>query len=83
VTPSTSDNSETPRSRRIRADQVRVQEGRILTSANHEHSGGLHVRPILENGVVRRIEVQCSCGQHMTVVCVYPEGANEPEGAAT
>lgn len=33
----------------------------------------MHVRPILEGGVVRRIEVHCSCGQHVTVVCVYPE----------
>ena len=72
-------SDEAPRARRIRASQVRVEDGKVLSSASGSDSGGLQVRPILENGVVRRIEVLCSCGQHMTVICVYPEADGEGE----
>ncbi|PIE22960.1 MAG: hypothetical protein CSA62_09495 [Planctomycetota bacterium] len=72
-------SDQAPRARRIRASQVRVEDGKVLSSAASCDSGGLQLRPILENGIVRRIEVLCSCGQQMTVVCVYPEAGDEGE----
>ncbi len=67
--------------KRIRADQIRISDEPILTGGDPSQGGPITVTPVLEGDTVTRIEVRCSCGQHMTVVCLYP-GEQEDTNAS-
>jgi hypothetical protein len=56
---------------RIRAEDVELSEHPALIGRQPDRSGAILIKPLLEGQTIRAIEVSCSCGQHLTVQCVY------------
>ena len=69
------------------AHSVVVPGHRVLRSAEIAHVGGRHVThgdlPVIElvteSGVVRAVDVTCTCGQKMRLWCSYESNGDDQE----
>lgn len=59
----------TSRSRVIKGDEAVVSREEVMIGSPANHKPILHVDK--RNGVVRSLEVRCTCGQKVQILCQY------------
>ena len=74
---------DTDRRNRIRADRVILLEEPMIMGGDPARDGCISVTPLLDGDQIHILKIKCSCGQQMSVECIYPEDGQRTETAET
>ena len=74
---------DTDRRDSLRADLVILLEEPMIMGGEPARDGCIRVIPLLDWDHIHILNIKCSCGQQMSVECIYPEDGQRTETAET